>query len=725
MSMFKYGMFDAQGRLLVVADSLKEAVDEARSVKRPVYAAEEVAAPAEKDLRSNPKQTPIELAYKVSGLPERIRSMYGKRYKALYGSNAELDYLTADLVFSFSVEEAYAKIRRMLPAKQKWQGKNFQYEGFDKAPAFTGSELGFLADNAKLEAGQVLGNVEAVCKGLALAPHSFGLRPTGEWKRDRYTSNADPLQYTPTGVVAAPDLFTEAKIDALASTISGDNAQWLDLPGPRLSATPRKLTTCAFATGGEHGCRRACLAFSGQNSSAREPTISKIAFTRAFLAYPAEFMRVLVWCLQKYFAKGGRDKKNAYFVRLNVYSDIPWERLFPELFNVKLGIPFMDHKKSKGAFTGGAWKRVKKVGKGSFYDYTKVPRRHEDFLAPYLAEVNGLTLDQARKEANKVYWLTFSFSGTATNLKEARRVADSGGTVAAVFIRLLGDGAPSSRELRHALEFGGKSRSALVIKDLAAYKALRKRLRDNRGAVSQADTDLRLKVEVQRGKKLKTPKKYGSKLPPASAFPMKVKVLPAPFYRFRFQFPGSGPRSRAAGNEYVVINGDANDVRGFDRDILKVQSNANIVGLDYKIPRIALGVQYVGFSSLNAARTRATGTMTKKDTRFVVYDDNVSKEMRPQGSQSALSLARKYDIRSEDGKLETSAVEVAEALKEMIAVEAPANKVAYVKGETRMLSQYSPDSVFISPLVEVGPDLYLRSVIPPATGKDSGVDEGV
>lgn len=725
MGMYKYGVLNSEGQLLLVGDGLDETVREASKMSADVFVGTETEAEGSVDLLvENPRKVPVEVAYEATGLPERIRKMYRRRYEKLYGKGSDLDYLTADLVFSFSLEEAYSKIRPFLPRVKKWQGieirpGTFEYRGVGELAAFKGGGLGFLADNAKLEAGQVLGNVAAVCKGLSLAPHTFGLRPLGEWVSKagggHYTSEEDPLVFTSEGVEAARDLYSAKSMQALASDQNGKNAAWLSkvIPGPDFDEQTN-LTLCRFATGGAHGCRLACLAFSGQNSAAREPTVSKLALTRAFLTYPAEFVRVLTYSLQKYFKKGGRDKENVYFARLNVYSDVPWERLFPELFDPTLNIHLKNPLKMRESFAPGEWKKVKTVGQGTFYDYTKVPRRHEDFYIPWLQAQHGVSYKKAKLWAEQQYWLTFSFSGNTSNLKEAQRVAEGGGTVAAVFIKLE-EGSPAKRELRHTLSQGGKTYAALRLKDVEAYKALRQMLRDSRDSLRQKDADLRLKVVEERGEEYKEGKFYGAKLPPASAFPMKVKVLPAPFYRFTFQFPQSRRNRAPQGQEYMVINGDANDVRGFDRNILKEHPQANIVGLDFKIPRISLGVQKVGI--LKDGNT----VMNKGDVKVTIFDQNVPVEDRPSHAISSQQAAKQYGI-DKDEVDTASAVEVAEAIRQQLSFEAPEGYEAKVSGRTTPLYEYAADSVFVTPVVEVGDRLYLKAVVPAATSPDSGPD---
>lgn len=141
-------------------------------------------------------------------------------------------------------------------------------------------------------------------------------------------------------------------------------------------------TLCLWST---PQCRSMCLVFSGQNKADPYNQGVKLAKTKALLVSPEAFCRVLIGAIHGYTC-GVRCMAEEPFVRLNVYSDIPWELVFPGLFEF-----FEDV---------------------HFYDYTKVPGRK--------------TPDN--------YDLTFSVSGTADNLTHAKKELARGVRLCVVFL---------------------------------------------------------------------------------------------------------------------------------------------------------------------------------------------------------------------------------------------------------------------------------------------------
>lgn len=134
---------------------------------------------------------------------------------------------------------------------------------------------------------------------------------------------------------------------------------------------PPRGTLCASAT---KQCRESCLVYSGHNT-ARYASTKKLALTMSLLNEPLAFARVLYAAIQRWQRKCECDEADAY-LRLNVYSDIPWELLIPDMF---------PHFRSM-----------------HFFDYTKVPKR--------MNMVGG-------KYPIPNYDLTFSYSGSDSNLR--------------------------------------------------------------------------------------------------------------------------------------------------------------------------------------------------------------------------------------------------------------------------------------------------------------------
>lgn len=149
----------------------------------------------------------------------------------------------------------------------------------------------------------------------------------------------------------------------------------------------RKINTCV---GASPECRRACLVYSGNNRSNAYILEVQQAKMAALFSEPVAFGKMLLEnCrLHKGNSPGPGEPRTTGghltpFVRLNVFSDIPWEAVFPDLFDLGL----------------------------SYYDYSKVPGR--------------------KPPPN--YSLTFSYSGR--NLENARREVKRGNNVSVVFLR--------------------------------------------------------------------------------------------------------------------------------------------------------------------------------------------------------------------------------------------------------------------------------------------------
>jgi len=142
-------------------------------------------------------------------------------------------------------------------------------------------------------------------------------------------------------------------------------------------------------------CRSMCLVFSGQNKADPYNQGLKLAKTKALLVSPEAFCRILLGAIHGYTC-GVRCNAEEPHVRLNVYSDIPWELVFPGMFEF--------------------------FGDVMFYDYTKVPGRK--------------TPDN--------YDLTFSVSGTPENIAHAKKEVDRGQKICVVLLLPPGGSFPAT-----------------------------------------------------------------------------------------------------------------------------------------------------------------------------------------------------------------------------------------------------------------------------------------
>ena len=186
-----------------------------------------------------------------------------------------------------------------------------------------------------------------------------------------------------------------------ASVFKGKTEAGLDMSLlPPITGKSRNATLCA---GSSSYCRTSCLVFTGQNLTALRNNYAKLAATKALLCEPAAFVRLLLGALARYAgstasAVGGSDASVMRLVRLNVFSDVPWEVLCPWLF-------------TKTAFDCADGPQD--ISRISFYDYTKVPGR----------------------VALPRYDLTYSYSGTPWSLRMCdEEMRERGRRVAMVFI---------------------------------------------------------------------------------------------------------------------------------------------------------------------------------------------------------------------------------------------------------------------------------------------------
>lgn len=153
-----------------------------------------------------------------------------------------------------------------------------------------------------------------------------------------------------------------------------------------------RVNTCACAS---EECRAACLNKAGRGamSSVQKARLER---TNMLLDKPEHFMTVVHHEIDAHERAATKQGKKAA-VRLNVVSDIPHEKLHPEVFSEHPNV--------------------------QFYDYTKIAGR-------------VLNSDGTKKQLPANYHLTFSstgIEGKESNWHHARQHLDNGGTVAMVF----------------------------------------------------------------------------------------------------------------------------------------------------------------------------------------------------------------------------------------------------------------------------------------------------
>lgn len=162
-----------------------------------------------------------------------------------------------------------------------------------------------------------------------------------------------------------------------------------DTPGYRilgLSLAPHTVaggsTVCPYST---VECRSVCLGTETGLNVLESALRAKVARTKLWQRYPDRFRGQLA--TEVFNARRAAHKAGLKLaIRLNVYSDIEWEREFAELFT-----DFADV---------------------TFYDYTKVPRRY------------------ARP---RNYHLTYSYTGTVASARTAVEYLDRRVNAAVIF----------------------------------------------------------------------------------------------------------------------------------------------------------------------------------------------------------------------------------------------------------------------------------------------------
>lgn len=373
----KYVVMDARGNVQNVQDNPHDAIEEAK------YLAARRGGGVYADL--DQLETPVEPNPDITRGATAALAASGLR---------EHSY---EEVMGMGLDEAHARLRRYLPARQSLRRDVIVTPEEAKAWS-TGKKAAdsLFRQNTKMEKdpaallSSFLGEpTTGASYGLSLMPHFIPgrktIKPTNEGGVLTLPYGTDP----------------EAVLEAYS-------------PNRKRSD---KITWCY---GSSEGCRATCLVYSGQNQVCDESIVSKFALSAALLHDTAAFLRLMVEGLRKQLNASPKATEIEFdgrkvairperFVRLNVFQDLPWEAIFPALFDLageyrssKVGdfIPAID----------GPWDRL--------YDYTKIPGR-------------GFTPG---------YNLTFSFAGGNGSLKRCKQELAAGRNVAAVFVRMGKEG---------------------------------------------------------------------------------------------------------------------------------------------------------------------------------------------------------------------------------------------------------------------------------------------
>ena len=109
-----------------------------------------------------------------------------------------------------------------------------------------------------------------------------------------------------------------------------------------------------WCIGSSKSCRDTCLVYAGKNMVDLYNYRLKFAKAQALMKEPVAFMRILVEAIERFSCTvgcGTAKNKVRPFVRLNVFSDIPWELVCPELFARYGTLQFYDYTKLDGRGT--------------------------------------------------------------------------------------------------------------------------------------------------------------------------------------------------------------------------------------------------------------------------------------------------------------------------------------------------------------------------------------
>lgn len=341
--------------------------------------------------RANPAEDMPFEAMRISGLP----------WNPKYGVGITLAQVLASFPLNDrGLRDAHAALLKYFPNKPElfgyaaWASPRLMAENLLKANTKTTKAI-------KGADGMIEPSFSV---GLNLMPYAFGAllsatamrEQRASYERDEKNRELRPVAYRSLPLIA-PAL--DMKPNETAAQYAARRRE-LGLEAERgMSWSLEKMQ--GLCVGSSRECRASCLVFTGQNGAVKFNDLSKMYAERALFFEPLAFARMLIESIDAHYAYCRRAGLRPY-IRLNVYSDIPWELFFPDLF---------DHFEAKYGHDpkrGGLW----------FYDYTKVQGR------------------AARPRPN--YDLTFSFSGT--NLAATKTALESGMRVAVVFAREVARG---------------------------------------------------------------------------------------------------------------------------------------------------------------------------------------------------------------------------------------------------------------------------------------------
>jgi len=152
-------------------------------------------------------------------------------------------------------------------------------------------------------------------------------------RRDRYGKEVEKVEEGGESVKRKVEIRfvrghanTGLNADGTVLTLSEEHRDNLVKAFPNRTA----FTTCASAS---DMCKRTCLVYTGQNTSAFQNDWKKATCLFALVADPVAYLRLVIHAIDN----NGLDAYRRgvpFFVRMNLLSDIPWEVMAPWLFKL-------------------------------------------------------------------------------------------------------------------------------------------------------------------------------------------------------------------------------------------------------------------------------------------------------------------------------------------------------------------------------------------------------
>lgn len=344
-----FALIDEDGVAFYVADTYDEALRAASEVLPDAEVWYEGPPPWEDDRPpAETRMAAVRMAANSEPTPIRKKE---EPYRAL--RLCSIPFVGRDEVMSMSVEQAHEILEPFFATKKLGKdGVTRKKETYATPEAMIRNLLG---RNHKIEKPPRAGLPMSFSIGL-------NLMPSNNWQRTDVAAIIATME-SEYGVkrVELPEVWEKRK-----NPQTGKH-EWVNV-----------ATFCASATA---QCQASCLVFSGQNLNDKWNTVKKVSLSMALANEPLAFLRILVEAIRKWEVEC-KCQDAVPFVRLNVYSDIPWEMVCPWLFEMFPGV--------------------------QFYDYTKVADR-----MPWD--------DKKKKYPISNYDLTFSYSGAKKNLAEMDR----------------------------------------------------------------------------------------------------------------------------------------------------------------------------------------------------------------------------------------------------------------------------------------------------------------